>query len=75
MELIVLLILLSVAFYSAIAVFRWMLEIIISLCNWLLGRPNYDYYDDAYKTNNKTFQMTINYIAVFGIGYYILVEL
>jgi hypothetical protein len=52
MELIVLLILLSIAIYSAMAVLRWILEIIISLCNWFLGRPNHDYFTDHDEINN-----------------------
>ena len=69
MELIVLLILLSIAIYSAMAVLRWILEIIISLCNWFLGRPNHDYFTDHDEINNKTLPITIQFIIVFVIGY------
>jgi len=69
MEVVVLLVLLSIAIYSAMAVFRWLLEIIISLCNWFLGRPNHDYFTDHDEINNKTLLITIQFIVVFVIGY------
>jgi hypothetical protein len=73
MELIVLLILLSIAIYSAMAVLRWILEIIISLCNWFLGRPNHDYFTDHDEINNKKLPIKIQFIVivivVFVIGY------
>ncbi len=69
MEVAVLLVLLSIATYSAMAVFRWILEIIISFCNWFLGRPNHDYFTDHDEINNKTLPITIQFIIVFVIGY------
>jgi hypothetical protein len=51
------------------AVFRWILEIIISFCNWFLGRPNHDYFTDHDEINNKTLPITIQFIIVFVIGY------
>ena len=69
MEIVVLLVLLSIAIYSAITIFRWILEIIISLCNWFLGRPNHDYFTDHDEINNKTLPITIQFIIVFVIGY------
>ncbi len=69
MEVAVLMVLISVAIYSAMAVFRWILEIIISFCNWFLGRPNHDYFTDHDEINNKTLPITIQFIIVFVIGY------
>ena len=69
MEVVVLLVLLSIAIYSAMAVFRWLLEIIISLCNWFLGRPNHDYFTDHDEINNKTLLITIQFIVALVIGY------
>ena len=69
MEVVVLLVLLSIAIYSAITIFRWILEIIISFCNWFLGRPNHDYFTDHDEINNKTLPITIQFIIVFVIGY------
>ena len=69
MEVVVLLALLSIAIYSAMAVFRWILELIISFCNWFLGRPNHDYFTDHDEINNKTLPITIQFIIVFVIGY------
>jgi hypothetical protein len=69
MEIVVLLILLLAVLYSAITIFRWILEIIISLCNWFLGRPNHNYFTEDDEFNNKTFQITIQFIVVFVIGY------
>ena len=71
MEVAVLLVLLSVAIYSAMAVFRWILEIIISFCNWFLGRPNHDYFTDHDEINNKKLPIKIQFIVivVFVIGY------
>ena len=69
MEVAALLVLLSIAIYSAMAVFRWILELIISFCNWFLGRPNHDYFTDHDEINNKTLPITIQFIIVFVIGY------
>ena len=69
MEVAVLLVLLSIATYSTLAVFRWILEIIISLCNWFLGRPNHDYFTDHDEINNKTLPITIQFIVALVIGY------
>ena len=71
MEVVVLLVLLSIAIYSAITIFRWILEIIISLCNWFLGRPNHDYFTDHDEINNKKLPIKIQFIVivVFVIGY------
>ena len=69
MEVAVLLVLLSIAIYSAMAVFRWLLELIISLCNWFLGRSNSEYFTEDDEFNNKTYQITIQFIIVFVIGY------
>ncbi len=69
MEVIVLLVLLSIAIYAAMAIFRWLLELIISLCNWFIGKPNTDYDSEDNEINNKTLPITIQFIIVFVIGY------
>ena len=69
MEVAVLLVLLSIAIYSAMAVFRWLLELIISFCNWFIGKSNADYDSEDHEINNKTLPITIQFIVVFVIGY------
>ena len=69
MEVAVLLVLLSIAIYSAIAVFRWLLELIISFCNWFIGKSNADYDSKDSEINNKLLPITIQFIVVFVIGY------
>jgi hypothetical protein len=69
MEVAVLLVLLSIATYSAMAIFRWLLELIISFCNWFIGKSNADYDSKDSEINNKTSPITIQFIIVFVIGY------
>jgi len=69
MEVVVLLVLLSIAIYSSMAIFRWLLELIISLCNWFIGKSNADYDSEDSEINNKISPITIQFIVVFVIGY------
>jgi hypothetical protein len=69
MEVAVLLVLISIAIYSSMAVFRWLLELIISFCNWFVGKKNTDYDSKYSEINNKTSPITIQFIIVFLIGY------